>query len=155
MLHRIHTRASGCILAACTCSRDTTYPTCKRLHTHHARSRPAAAHLQACEEQMLTCLTADAFGETGREAMDISLYKQKDAVERDAAFLREVGWRCAALEACRSWLLGYVSVLPSGSRRLALCAAVSTSLRPLLTLVCSSPALQDPAKVCFWYQASS
>lgn len=51
-----------------------------------------------------------------------------------ATFLREACWRTAALEALRSWLIGYVAFLPR-SRQKPLCHRAADTLAPLLTLI--------------------
>ena len=89
--------------------------------------------MQACEQQVLDCLTADAFGSTGVQRMDIAAYKDKTPAERAGAFTREATWRCAALEALHAWLVGYVCHLPP-RRRSALCVAAAEALRPVTAL---------------------
>ena len=95
--------------------------------------KDACESTQACEQQVLDCLTTDAFGSTGAQRMDIAAYKDKTPAERAAAFMREATWRCAALEALHAWLVGYVCHLPP-RRRSALCMAAAEALRPVTAL---------------------
>jgi hypothetical protein len=87
--------------------------------------------VQACEQQILQCLS-DAFGPTGGQCMDMSLYKGT-AADRAQAFTCEASWRCAALEAMHAWLHGYVAHLPQ-RRRAALCVSIADALRPVTAL---------------------
>ena len=103
--------------------------------------------MQTCQEQVFECLTLHAFGPSGREAVDPTQFRQRTSAEREDAFVRELTWRCAALEAAKSWVIGYVSATRDHQRQRRLADRVAEALRPILTLVASSQALQDPVKV--------
>ena len=62
--------------------------------------------MQACEHQILRCLTDNAFGTAGSERLDASQYTSND--NNGAPLIAEVAWRAATLEALHAWLEAYV-----------------------------------------------
>lgn len=91
--------------------------------------------MKACEDQIFETLSTHAFGSAAVAALSVPP-SAANTTTSYATFLREASWRTAALEALRSWLIGYVAFLPR-IRHKALCHRAADTLAPLLSLIVS------------------
>jgi hypothetical protein len=92
--------------------------------------------MQACQHQIMDCLLS-AFGQEAQLHLAPPANPSSPQTDPHSTFLREASWRLAALEALRSWIIGYVSFLPQHGKE-TLSYAIAASLSPLLSLFTSS-----------------
>lgn len=98
--------------------------------------------MQACEEQIFDTLATHAFGNAACAALSVPP-AAASATTSYATFLREASWRTAALEALRSWLIGYVAFLPR-TRQKHLSHKAADALAPLLALIAAKESSLPP-----------
>ena len=90
--------------------------------------------VQACEQQILQSLTAEAFSREGAVHLQPPpLGSKKGGADKHAAYAAELAWRTAALDALQAFVEGHVAFVPT-RRQATLCAAIAESLSPIVVL---------------------